>query len=423
MSTKILLVQGVTKYLHKVELSKLDKSDEKYAPLYLSKHYREGERQIDKHMAKMQWFKNKNNDDPDNKRSCNGWKDKLKKPWCGSTVNQRPTRGMNFTTLLQVPNTSGGLLLRKLAESEHKLSRQSGYNVRLTEKSGIQLCRLFQRVFTPTTCHWERCPVCRSSDGSKSSKCRIDNIVYEGRCEECEDMVKGGSLDKGDVGVYIGESGRTLAERSQEHINAAKSLDESSFVIKHWILKHPDLDKPPMIKFSVKRPLKDALSRLVCESVWIEEKSNMNSKSEWRNNKVNRLTIEDPEWLAKKKKKAINEEEDRFLQILAKKKRENNLPNEKSSGVDNKMKHDQTTKIIPVPKRVIMEKRKSCTAVKEEEGETSIKRMRLRATTDTSPKEAPPQTPEDYNTPERVTSPLTVTKENSKSEWCNVLIN
>ena len=54
MSTKIILVQGVTKYLYKVGLSKLNKSDKRYAPLYLSKHYREGERQIDKHMAKMQ---------------------------------------------------------------------------------------------------------------------------------------------------------------------------------------------------------------------------------------------------------------------------------------------------------------------------------------------------------------------------------
>ena len=36
-STKILLVQGVTKYLLKVGLSKLNKPDERYTPLYLSK--------------------------------------------------------------------------------------------------------------------------------------------------------------------------------------------------------------------------------------------------------------------------------------------------------------------------------------------------------------------------------------------------
>ena len=38
----------------------------------------------------------------------------------------------------------------------------------------------------------------------------------------------------------------------------------------------------------------------------------MNSKTEWRCNIVNRQVIEDPKWLAKKKKAKVEEEENSF---------------------------------------------------------------------------------------------------------------
>ena len=48
------------------------------------------------------------------------------------------------------------------------------YNVKLTEKSGIQLARLFNRVTAPERCNWEGCIVCK--DGG--SKWKIQNVVY-----------------------------------------------------------------------------------------------------------------------------------------------------------------------------------------------------------------------------------------------------
>ena len=47
-SSRILIVQGVTKYLDNVRLSKLPEVHKFYRPLYLSKEYKQPERQIEK---------------------------------------------------------------------------------------------------------------------------------------------------------------------------------------------------------------------------------------------------------------------------------------------------------------------------------------------------------------------------------------
>ena len=260
---------------------------------------------------------------------------------------------MKYSSLLQVPNTTNGELMRKLIGMEVKLSRISGYNVKLVERSGTQLARLFQRVFTPPTCHWLECPVCLESDGTKPTKCRLSNIVYEGRCLTCVGLVGDGKLSNAEVGVYIGESGRTLAERSSEHVAAAKSIEEESFIVKHWIQAHPDLDEPPRFKFQVKKLHSDPLSRMVSESVLIESVGNLNSKSEWRNNKVVRLKVDNPEWI---ERKLLNkrEEEDRKLSDLINLKR----PKLVEIANENDKEPEERNKLLPTIKRGEPMKRK-----------------------------------------------------------------
>ena len=83
------------------------------------------------------------------------------------------------------------------------------------------------------------------------------------------------------AGKYIGESSRTLYERVGEHRAALRRWDESSFMFKHWALKHPNLDTPPEFKFKVLRKHDGPLGRLVHEAVEISNSATMNSKSEW----------------------------------------------------------------------------------------------------------------------------------------------
>ena len=113
--------------------------------------------------------------------------------------------------------------------------------------------------------------------------------MYQGICKECEEEMKEGERTIDDVGIYVGERSRTLAERASEHVNGALTLDVNNFITKHWALKYRGLKSPPRIRVQPIRTFRDALSRLVSESVWIEARGNMNSKGELRCNKVSRL--------------------------------------------------------------------------------------------------------------------------------------
>ena len=58
-SSRILIVQGVTKYLHKLKLSNLSVDDPEFKPLYFDKKYQEEDRQFDKFQAKKDWYRSK----------------------------------------------------------------------------------------------------------------------------------------------------------------------------------------------------------------------------------------------------------------------------------------------------------------------------------------------------------------------------
>ena len=133
--------------------------------------------------------------------------------------------------------------MKELMKIEPQLAKLTGYNVKIVEKSGVQLARLFQRVYSPSTCHWNDCPACKFCDTSKKkSKCRVTNIVYEAVCIECEDTAAKQDGGKNNfIGRYIGESSRTLAERSKEHTDGAKNCEYDNFIVKHWVNHHSDL--------------------------------------------------------------------------------------------------------------------------------------------------------------------------------------
>ena len=219
--------------------------------------------------------------------------------------------------MLHVPNTMNCVLLNDLIKAEQKLVLVSGYNVKLVEQSGIPLARIFQGLSgsSTRTCHWSLCPVCTEFTGKGKSGCRLSNLVYVGECIECLEQVEAGNKKATDVGRYVGESGRTLAERSTEHLRGAKSFDPDNFIIKHLVIHHNELEDRPRIKFMAKKAFNDPLSRLVAESVYIDKLSNLNSKSEWRKNEVSPLVVETPEWMKKKNYKKSSPTTDKKLGV------------------------------------------------------------------------------------------------------------
>ena len=89
--------------------------------------------------------------------------------------------------------------------------------------------------------------------------------------------------------MYIGETSRTLCERSIEHVKCAEDLDTNKFITKHWSIKHNTLNEYPKMQFNVVKQCKDAMSRQITDAIMIEEKGNLNSKSEWGRSPLTRL--------------------------------------------------------------------------------------------------------------------------------------
>ena len=314
-SARIMMVQGVVKFLWLVDRSKLPDSNPEHKPLYLDKGYREEERQIAKYQAKMSWFRKKNK--VSISETGTGWRQLLKGVWKGANSSQKPVLDEGFSTVLNIPNTKGAALLHELVRCENKLAKLTKYNVKVVEQSGIQLNRLFGRIYTPERCHWQLCPVCSRADGKKKSNCRSANVVYEARCVECQEQAKNGVIESKDVGVYIGETSRTLVERAIEHVEGAERVEVENFISKHWAQRHSELIVQPRMHFKVVRQCKDALTRQITEAIWIECFSNLNSRSEWGKNTVTRLKT-DSGWLLERDHDQKKDDEERVLSLKKK---------------------------------------------------------------------------------------------------------
>jgi len=299
-SAKLIIVHGVIKYLHKLKRSKGEVTNRDYKPLYLSKEYMEKDRQVNNYLARSTWFKKR---DGCGISAGSNWKKDIPVDWRGSRSSQEPVQGINFTSVIKIPNTRNGELYKRFVIEENKLAKITGYNVKLIESSGIQLIRLFPRVSSRVECHWSKCSVC-DERGDKPSRCRTRNLVYEGVCLTCESEAAQGKRDRADVGIYIGESSRTLAERAAEHSNLALKLEDDSFIVKHWMIKHENMEAQPRIRFRPLKSYKDAMTRVVAEAVWIEAKANMNSKGEWRTNKISRLKTDESSWAERENAKS-----------------------------------------------------------------------------------------------------------------------
>ena len=77
-------------------------------------------------------------------------------------------------------------------------------------------------------------------------------------------------------GVYVGESSRSMYERSKEHQKDRDDNFEESHQVKHWLLDHPELREPPKFKFKIISSFQDPLTRQLAESVRIERRGARN---------------------------------------------------------------------------------------------------------------------------------------------------
>ena len=126
--------------------------------------------------------------------------------------------------------------------------------------------------------------------------------MYENICSLCNpEATKKGDLkeQKGEQpSLYVGESSRSIKERSQEHWAAWGRREEKGHITKHQYLHHGGSQEPKFIMKMISSH-KSALSRQISEAVRIRRRGGegqiLNSKGEFNCSQIPRLTLEKEE--------------------------------------------------------------------------------------------------------------------------------
>ena len=105
--------------------------------------------------------------------------------------------------------------------------------------------------------------------------------------------------------IYVGESARSLAERSKEHWGDYQKLKPETHMHTHWKTKHESED-PPQFNFRVIKSFRSALARQVAEAVRIQLRGSvLNVKGVYNRSKLTRLVV-DEDWDKKVWKESWN---------------------------------------------------------------------------------------------------------------------
>jgi hypothetical protein len=215
-----------------------------------------------------------------------------------------------------VEHTVNGELAKRLQKAEDEMARMTGFRIRVTEMAGSQLRRILPNTnpWQGQDCLRQGCVPC-GQGGERLEDCRRRNILYESSCMECnekETLYKKGAKLSDCVGVYVGESGRSLHERAGEHQHDAGAGTEDSHMIKHWSEHHGGSGDVPKFHFKLIGSFQDALTRQVSEAVRIDLRGGgvLNSKSEYSRCKLPRLTIDRDTWNSQKQETINNNDKD-----------------------------------------------------------------------------------------------------------------
>ena len=82
----------------------------------------------------------------------------------GSKPLQVKLPGFEYTTVLQVPSSRNSRLFREIAKIEPRLTKMTGYQVKLVEKSGRSLAKMLSPNMSPPKCHRSDCLPCQNPE-------------------------------------------------------------------------------------------------------------------------------------------------------------------------------------------------------------------------------------------------------------------
>ena len=176
------------------------------------------------------------------------------------------------------------------------------------------LCR--SDPWSKQPCRISHCTTCTGNEKFHNT-CKIRSLVYQNKCKLCE--------CDGKVVGYIGETGRTMPERTAEHHTDALNREKSSHIRQHIVTDHPEQLENLLDLFMMTslKSCSSALQRQVREAVEIASDSShslLNNKEEYSRCVLPVLKVEGPKTAEQQHvneqiQHLTQEEEERALQV------------------------------------------------------------------------------------------------------------
>ena len=174
-----------------------------------------------------------------------------------STQTKKSTDRPMVRSVMFVPFTWDGILVKRLRSSEERMAPLTNWRVKFVERAGVKLQDMLHtsNPWQGEDCGREKCMLDQTKMETgklKSQSCTRRSVVYETHCEscyerECEEIdqkeidEKSKEQEKKEIKkyIYIGESARSVYERLWEHQDSLEQLSPDSHMIKHIVEMHP----------------------------------------------------------------------------------------------------------------------------------------------------------------------------------------
>ena len=200
---------------------------------------------------------------------------------------------IQYTTVMFVTPTPGGVLLKDLKRREKELNGNNKERIKFEEKGGLKMKDILtsKNPFKNSQCTQKTCPLCNQSEFVSADTqdvkipCNSANVGYRWVCITCKDR----EINK----VYVGETGRSARIWGTEHLKGLEKQNEKNVLFKHKMLDHPN--EPVKFKMEITKKFKDPLTQQTNEAVRMFCRPSheiLNSKSEFNHPPLSRVVIE-----------------------------------------------------------------------------------------------------------------------------------
>ena len=147
------------------------------------------------------------------------------------------------STVLFVEQTPNGELAARLRELLLRLEPTLGFTMKIVERTGASLRSQFPlyNLWEGAACGRGECIPCAQEVEFKQP-CTTNSMVYENVCVSCNPGTGGKreleSLVTTIPTAYVGETSRSIMERTKEHWSSYRSKHKKSHLLKHQELHH-----------------------------------------------------------------------------------------------------------------------------------------------------------------------------------------